>query len=206
MIENLEKLPYFTLQQLALFYKNKMSASVVVSNKLRQKKIYNIREWVYITDEKLKEITLSQKITSFKEFIATRLIYSPSYLSSEYVLFENNILTENVYAFTLITTNKTAVFKNTFGTFRYKSIKPDFFWDYKVIKDGDFIIQKATPEKALFDYFYFKRGFVFTIEYIEELRLNRENVNLKSFEKIVKKYDSPKIKKIFTLIKKHKWL
>jgi hypothetical protein len=44
MLEDLEKLPYFTLSQFALSYKDRKSALVVISNKLRQKKIYKIRE------------------------------------------------------------------------------------------------------------------------------------------------------------------
>jgi hypothetical protein len=55
------------------------------------------------------------------------VVYAPSYLSLEYVLFENNILTENVYNFTLITTKKTTRFINDFGNFNYKSIKENFF-------------------------------------------------------------------------------
>ena len=55
MIRNYElnTLPYFTLSQFSLFYKNKKEASTIISNKIRQKKIYNIREWVYISDDKL---------------------------------------------------------------------------------------------------------------------------------------------------------
>jgi hypothetical protein len=127
MTKDLDKLPYFTLSQLALFYKDRKSASVVAANQLRQKKIYSIREGVYISATKFLAISLSGKVTSFKEFIATNLIYPPSYLSLEYVLFENNIITENVYNFTLVTSHKTANFHNTFGTFIYKSIKQDFF-------------------------------------------------------------------------------
>ena len=43
--------------------------------------------------------------TPFIEFSATKL-YSPSYLSSGYVLYENNVLTEVPAGFTLMTRNK----------------------------------------------------------------------------------------------------
>jgi hypothetical protein len=114
MLNTLETLPYFTLSQFALSYKDKKSALVVISNKLRQKKLYQIREGVYITAQKFLEYSLSNQITAFKEFIATQVIYTPSYLSGEYVLFENHILTENVYTFTLVSTKKTAQFSNVF--------------------------------------------------------------------------------------------
>jgi len=208
MIRNheLNTLPYFTLSQFSLFYKNKKEASTIISNKIRQKKIHNIREWVYISDDKLKEITLTGNLTQFLEFAATNLIYTPSYLSLEYVLFENNIITENVYTFTLVTTKKTAKFKNSFWTFDYRSIKDSFFWDYKVCTQNWFSFYKATPEKALFDYLYFKENFVYSPDYVEELRINWENVNMKKFEKLIKKYKSKKMEKIFSFIKETLWL
>ncbi len=203
-LKNREKLPYFTLSQLALAYKSRASALVVTQNKIRQKKRYQIREGVYITAQKFMEYSLSNKITAFKEFIATNVIYTPSYLSLEYVLFENHILTENVYTFTLVSRKKTAKFSNHFGDFNYRSMKSAFFDDYETIKVGDFLIFKATPEKALFDYLYFKKGIVFTESYFEELRLNLDNVNFKKLEKLVKKYKSRKLGKCFKLLTKIK--
>ena len=205
-IDIINTLPYFTLAQISLLYKNKKEASVIISNKLRQKKIHSIREGIYLSDDKLKEIMLTWKISSFLAFSATHLIYTPSYLSLEYVLFENNIITENVYTFTLVSTKKTATFKNEFWTFHYKSIKEEFFWDYYVYMKDGFCFYKATPEKALFDYFYFKKDFVFDEEYLNELRINRENVDIKRLEKVVKKYKSKKMQKIFTFIKNTLWL
>lgn len=157
MFKDFETMPYFTLSQLALIYKDKKSAAVVVSNKLRQKKLFNIREGVYISDKKYNELVISNKINSFSEFCATNLIYTPSYLSTEYVLFVNNIITENVYTTTLITTKKTANFQNIFGKYVYQSIKKDFFGDYEIVKKDGLLIYQALPEKALFDYLYLKK-------------------------------------------------
>lgn len=108
LFENL----YFTLNQLTLAFKDKKNALVYVSRWLKNKKIIKIREWIYISKDKFLEISLSWKTSSFLEYIATNLIYTPSYLSLEYVLYENSIITENVYNTTLITTKKTAKFEN----------------------------------------------------------------------------------------------
>lgn len=199
-------MPYFTLSQLTLVYKDKKSAAVIVSNKLRQKKLFNIREWIYISDKKYNELVISNKINSFSEFCATNLIYAPSYLSTEYILFINNIITENVYTTTLITTKKTTKFQNIFGKYVYQSIKKDFFGDYEIVKKDGLLIYQASPEKALFDYLYLKKWIVFSESYIRELRLNLENVNFKAFERIVKKYKSKKVQKIFTLLSSIRWL
>lgn len=205
MLKKLENLPYFTLSQANLLYKNRNISLATISNNLKTKKVYRIREGIYINAKKFLEYSLSNKVDSFKEFIATNLVYIPSYLSLEYVLFENNILTENVYAFTLITTKKTVKFENDFWRFNYKSIKKEFFGDYEILKKDGFLIYKATKEKALFDYLYFKRWVIFKESYMEELRLNTENIDLKKFEKLLKKYPSKKVEKIFYLFKKIKW-
>ena len=105
----------------------------------------------------------------------------------------------------LVTTKKTAIFKNAFWVFSYRSIKEPLFSDYEVHKKDWFSWYQATPEKALFDYFYLKRDFIFSIEYLNELRINWENVNLKKFEQLVNKYDSKKVKNILQLIKKALW-
>ena len=114
MIKELEELPYFTLANLALYLKDKKNAGVYASNWMKKKEIYRIRDGIYVSSKKVSEIPLSGKMNSYNEFIATNLIYTPSYLSLEYVLFENGILSENVYHFTLVSTKKTANFKNHF--------------------------------------------------------------------------------------------
>lgn len=206
MYKELFKNHYFTLNQLALAFKNKKNALVYVSRWLKNKKIIKIREWIYISSEKFLEISLSGKTSSFIEYIGTNLIYSPSYLSLEYVLYENNIITENVYNITLVTSKKTAKFSNNFWIFNYRTIKKDFFWDFEIIKKDWFLIYKATKEKALFDYFYLKTDIIFNLDYFKELRLNIENIDTKKFEKLIIKYPSPKMKKVFIYLKQLKWL
>lgn len=202
LFENL----YFTLNQLTLAFKDKKNALVYVSRWLKNKKIIKIREWIYISKDKFLEISLSWKTSSFLEYIATNLIYIPSYLSLEYVLYENNIITENVYNTTLITTKKTTKFENDFWNFHYRTIKKDFFWDFDIVKKDGFLIYKAKKEKALFDYFYLKTDIIFNLDYFKELRLNIENIDLKKFEKLTKKYPSPKLDKVFIYLKQLKWL
>ncbi|MDD5770506.1 MAG: hypothetical protein PHE25_06050 [Candidatus Gracilibacteria bacterium] len=193
--------PYFTLSQLALLTKNKKNALVYISRWLKNNLITKIRDGFYISSSKFLEFSLEGKISSFIEYIATNLMYIPSYLSLEYVLYENSIITENVYNITCITTKKTAKFENNFGNFSYRSIKKDFFGDYEIVKKDGFIIYKATKEKALFDYFYLKSDIIFDLDYFKELRLNLKNINLTKFEKLTKKYKSEKMIKVFNLLK-----
>jgi hypothetical protein len=52
----------------------------------------------------------------------------------------------------------------------------------------------------LFDYLYLKKWIVFDERYLKELRLNLENINLKKFKKIIGKYNSKKVEKIFVIL------
>lgn len=205
MIKDLEEMPYFTLSQLALYLKDKKTATVYIDNWLKSGKIHRIAKWTYISDKKLNEFYFWWKINSFIEFVATNLLYFPSYISFEYVLFENSILTENVYNITCISIKKTNVFQNKLGKFVYKSIKKDLFWGYKIVSKDGFLIYKATCEKALFDWFYFKRWIVWNLDYFKSLRLNIENIDLEKFEKIVNKYQNKKLVKVLLYLKKLKW-
>ncbi len=205
MIKDLEELPYFTLANLALYLKNKKNAGVYSSNWMKKREIYRIRDGVYVSAKKISEISLVWKMNSFLEFIATNLVYTPSYLSLEYVLFEQGILSENVYNTTLITSKKTLKTENFFWKYTYHSIKSDLFSGYTIVEKDGFLIYKATPEKALFDWFYFKRGIIWEISYFEELRLNMENIHLGKFEKLSRMYKSKKIDRVLTFLKKLKW-
>lgn len=199
------KLPYFYLDQISQFYSSKQVTLVNISRMIKSKIIFKIREWFYVHKDFINELKISNNLNIYIEYIATNLIYTPSYLSLEYVLFENNVITENVYTLTLITTKKTAKFKNDFWNYTYRSIKKDFFWDYELLKKDWFIIYKATKEKALFDYFYLKTNIIFELSYFKELRLNLDNINLNKFEKLTKKYESAKMIKVFNLLKQLKW-
>lgn len=205
-MDEIIKLPYFSLSQVSQFYSSRQVILVKISRMLKNKTIYKIREWFYVHKEFVNELKISNILNSYIEFLASNLVYSPSYISLEYVLYENNILTENVYSITCVSTKKTAKFENDFWKYTYKSIKKSFFWDYEIIKKDWFIIYKASKEKALFDYFYFKSDIVFNIDYFEELRLNQKNINLNKFEKLVKKYSSVKMMTVFNFIKQLKWL
>jgi hypothetical protein len=132
-------------------------------------------------------------------------LISPSYLSTEYVLYKNWIITENVYTITAITTKKTNEIKNKFWKFVYRNIDNKLFWWYKTIKKSDFIYFEAYPEKALLDWLRLKRDLVLSISYFQELRLNLENIDFSILENFVKKFDKTKITNSFNLLQKIKW-
>jgi predicted transcriptional regulator of viral defense system len=107
----------------------------------------------------------------FGYYFANRM-YRPSYVSLHSALSFYGMIPEAVVQITSVTTLKTAVFNNDFGTFSYKSIREElmFGYDLKPIADGR-TIQLAKPEKALLDLLYLY-PFYSTETELEELRLD----------------------------------
>lgn len=205
MIKEIEKLPYFKLEHLDTFIKNKNNSKVYVSRWLKSGEIISIKKWFYVSFVKINEINFANNYNLFVSYLATNIIYVPSYLSLEYILFRNNIITENVYSITLITTKKTTVFNNNFWNFSYRNIKEDLFWWYKFVKDWELFYYEAIVEKALLDFFWLKKDIVFDESYFKELRLNLEWINFKKLNNFAKKFKSKKIDKILTFLIKIKW-
>lgn len=101
-------------------------------------------------------------------------IYAPSYLSCEHVMARAGLIPESVVQFTCVTSLKTASFKNDFGEFFYRSVKPELMFGYRVeTVGGGLPVNVATPAKALCDFLYLNAQYD-TPEEIEALRLDAD--------------------------------
>lgn len=118
-------------------------------------------------------------------FIIANFIYTPSYISLESALNCYGIIPDIPFGTTSVTIKKTKEFKTeNYGVFYYSHTKSDLFFGYKaVLAEGNYSYNIAFPEKALFDYFYFRaKGISSVVGFIEELRLSLPvNFNWKKF-------------------------
>ena len=127
-------------------------------------------------------------------FLVANCIYEPSYISCEYALSYYSIIPESVFTITSVSSKKTANFKTRVGDFTYRNIKPSLFTGYDFVKihfypEGKILKRSvliASPEKAFFDYIYYKSGNL-TEKDIEEFRFDADSVK-KMDRKILKKY------------------
>ena len=96
-------------------------------------------------------------ITPSRLFIACEL-YRPAYVSLEYALARYGIIPERVADVTCVTTRKTMVIENMFGTFRYQHLKSGCFTGFIAEKDeAGLTYYLAAPEKAVVDFIYLNR-------------------------------------------------
>jgi predicted transcriptional regulator of viral defense system len=155
----------------------------------RAGKLIRLKRGLYCLPEERRGATVSIR------WLANTL-YSPSYLSLEYMLSWYDMIPERVAVVTSITTLKTAVFKNDLGHFFYRNLKKHLFFGFEEVKDefGSLVLM-ATPEKALLDYVYLYAGWKSDPSFLEKnLRLQQlEQLEKKRLKEFAKRFSSKKI-------------
>ncbi|OGC16169.1 hypothetical protein A3J90_01260 [candidate division WOR-1 bacterium RIFOXYC2_FULL_37_10] len=198
IVSLVEKLPYFTLDNLIGLSKNKNYLKILLSRYQKAGKLIRLKKGFYTSKSYVDAVQKSDGFSPYIEFVSN-LLCEPSYLSLEYVLYEHNILTDVPVNFTSITKNKTNRFINKFGNFFYHKISSRLFCGFNILKKGGLIIYKATKAKALFDYIYLRKNVLTTEDSIKELRLNLNDFSekdLKEFKKYIKMEKSKKLRSI----------
>ncbi len=170
-LKNLETLAFFNI--VAVEQVTEVSAKCLYENISRWIKsgtLIQLKKGLYTTKSYYSKVEDKE---SYTEFIANKLKY-PSYLSLEYVLSKYQILSENVYTYTSVTSKKTNIYSSELGVFSYRNISDKLFVGFEIINKGGFEVVVASKAKALFDYLYFKfyKQKKITEEDINGLRLN----------------------------------
>lgn len=195
-------LPYFNINDLKGATDKEYYLKIILSRLEKRNKIIRLKKGIYVSAEFIDMAEKKGFKDKYIEFIASA-IYSPAYLSLEYVLAKYNALTESPVNFTCVSKNKTAKFSNGFGNFIYHNIKPTLFTGFNLVKKNNLIIYEAAKTKALFDYIYLRKNQIVDKRSIDELRINTEvfnNKDKKELIKYIKLDNSKKIKEIFNYI------
>ena len=140
-------------------------------------------------------------------------IYGPSYLSFEYVLSYYGLIPEKVVTYTSATCNKKKkkIYENKFGTFLYRDV-PSYVYPLgiKIIQEGEYSYQIATPEKALCDKLYTLSQIQNMKELknviFDDLRIDMEELsklNLNDIEEIAKSYKSKNVNLFYKYMRRN---
>ena len=162
--------------------------------------LLNLKKGLYTTSAFYQSINK----TIYSEYIGCVLRF-PSYISLEYVLSQEGIIPEAVYAVTSITIKSSRMIKNFLGQFIYKNIKKNLFLGFEEIEWEGKKIYKATKAKALFDFLYLKNMGNLYLELNNDLRLNWEvfgERDLDEFKKYVLLSKSKKLAEILKIVEK----
>ena len=141
------------------------------------------------------------------------ILVPQSYLSLDFVLQRNNILTEITYPITCVTPKNTRKISNRIGTFWYRHIRLDLYEGFRISEYFGIRYAIASLAKALFDYLYLRpipASFrTSRINLAEELRLNLDEfsqADKREFEQYVEKNDARKMNEILENFRKTAWL
>lgn len=196
------ELPYFSIDNLSSLNIKRSSLKVLLHRLMKKGEIISLKKGLYVSRRYIDGLQKKGVYTKYVEFIGGVLL-KPSYLSLEYVLAENNLLTELSWGFTFVTRNKTSRFINEIGNFTYRHISEKLFCGFKTSKAADLIIYKATPAKALFDFLYLRKRFLTDPKGIRELRLNTDSLkkaDIKEFRRYVAMEESDSMKTVSNIL------
>lgn len=124
--------------------------------------------------------------SSVNGYLLAGSIYGPSYLSFDFALSYYGLIPEKVTAFTNATFNKKRkkMYNNQFGTYLYRDVPEKVFpLEVKLVKEGDYSYQIATPEKALCDKLYTLSPLK-NMKELENLLFNDLRIDMDEFNKL----------------------
>jgi predicted transcriptional regulator of viral defense system len=121
-----------------------------------------INKWYLFTELPVDEMM---------QFRISNCLCRPSYISLESALSHYHFIPEAVYSHQAITTRKTILYKTPAGTFQYRTLKPAFYFGYRILQKDKLPVLMADPEKALLDYLYLTSSLL-TIKDIKAVRFN----------------------------------
>jgi hypothetical protein len=121
------------------------------------------------------------------------ILRPPAYLSMEYALYKQDIMSQQVHMLTLITTRLPYTYQSNSQILEYHQIKKSLFWGFQ--RQG--YIQVAEVEKAFLDFIYLRYARTNTIPkkhlfslmdsmYLEELNKSKLQKYSKRFDRRTK--------------------
>jgi predicted transcriptional regulator of viral defense system len=212
ILSSLDSFPYFTTEAVKQLLGHDSNAPGTIQTALyrwmKAGQIIQLKKGVYMTR---RFFELHRAEVDFAPAISVILI-PQSYLSMEYILQRNAILTEVTYPISAITLKQTRVFENKLGTFTYRHIKEDLYKGFSITDYMGIPIAEATMAKALFDILYFRpwngKGRSGSFVLAEELRLNLEDFSEKNqleFVEFIEMSKSRKMDQILKNLRKTVW-
>ena len=211
-LKSLERIPYFTItgfkQVLNANESDIQRVREMLSRWVKMGHIIRLKKGVYMTR---RFYELHQSHASFRPMVSS-IILPQSYVSLEYILQRDGVLTEITYPTTAVTPKNTRTIENVLGTFAYRHIKLPLYTGFSQEVFFGIYFNQASVAKALFDYFYLRplpRGLrKHKINLAEELRLNLDELSSEvrdEFEIYIDLSDSPKMKFIHENLRRTIW-
>ncbi len=173
-----------------------------ISREIKNGELIKIKNGLYETDSNTPGYLLASSI------------YGPSYLSFDFALYYYGLIPEKVSAYTSATFDKKKKKKyiTFFGTYLYRDVpKESYYLGVRLIKEGEYSYQIATPEKALCDKLYtlapVKNMARLEILLFDDLRIDIDEfkkLNIQDIKEISELYHSTNVNLLYHYIRRFK--
>jgi hypothetical protein len=179
ILSSYNSIPYFTIEGVKQLFGDVPSASVrtTLYRWMKTGQVIQLKKGVYMAR---RFYDLHHAEADFSPAISA-VIQPQSYISLEFILQREGILTEITYPVTAVTLKHTLVVENNLGTFSYRHIQSDLYTGFTLAEFLGIQFAQATLPKALFDYLYLRpadpRLRSSTYNLAEDLRLNLEIIS-----------------------------
>lgn len=201
-----KEMPFVRKDNFRLLFQNikDNSYNQNIKNWLKSGRLISLKRGLYIFSDYWERC---QDKDRYLDFLSS-IIYYPSYISKETILARYGMLTEAVYGISAVALKSGRTFLSDIALFGYSKIKAPLFTGFteQYYLNNKYFV--ATKSKALFDYLYFYKRKLITInkKNIEELRINFKQMNTQDwleFEEYLKIAKSTKLNKIYRTIRKN---
>lgn len=157
-----------------------------ISRNIKNGKLIKLKNGLYETNPNIAGYLLATSI------------YGPSYLSFDYALYYYGLIPEKVLVYTNATfgKKKKKKYDTAFGSYSYRDVpKVVYPIGIKLVEEGEYSYQIATPEKALCDKLYTLSP-AKNMKELENLLFNDLRIDLEEFNKLSVK-DIQEIAKLY---------
>lgn len=155
-------------------YSNYSNKNTKLSREIKDGKLFKIINGLYETD------------ANTPAYLLAGSIFGPSYISFEYALSNYGLIPERV---TLVTSatfrkKKKKKYNTMFGIFTYRDVPASVYPEGILLKkEGDYMYQIATPEKALCDKLYTLKP-IKNYANLEKMLFNDLRIDIIEFNKL----------------------
>ena len=207
-----ERIPYFTTESFRQLLEEKEAgpsyANIMLHRWAKAGHVIPIKKGFYMT----RRFFEHHRGDADFSMAVSAILLPVSYVSLEYILQRQGILTEVTYPVTAITIKNTRAIENKLGVFAYQHIKAPLYLGYSISEYYGVPVARASPAKALFDYFYLRpimgRFRSKDVSLAEELRLNLGEFSAgerEEFFRYVEISQIPKMERVSDHLRKTIW-
>lgn len=156
ILSSFERLPYFTIEGFRQIAGDDIvedaHARTALHRWVKAGHLIALKKGVYMHRRFYEQ---HRQDTAFSPMVSAILL-PQSYLSLDYVLQQQGILTEITYPITAITVKNTRTIVNSLGTFVYRHIQHNLYQGFQITEAYGVPYAQASVAKALFDYLYLR--------------------------------------------------